>query len=47
MYKFFLLSVAIIFPFLPSQKLVRKYLLKRFEKHTTMRIIIDGTETSV
>ena len=31
----------------PSQKLVRKYLLKRFEKYPATRIIIDGTEIFV
>ena len=34
------------FPF-PSQKLVRKYLPKSFEKYPTTQIIIDGTETFV
>ena len=34
------------FPF-PSQKLVKKYLPKSFEKYPTTRIIIDGTQISV
>ena len=35
-----------LFPF-PSQKLVRKYLPKRFQKYSPTRIIIDGTEIFV
>ena len=38
--------MPLYFPF-PSQKLVRKYLPKSFEKYPTTRIIIDGTEIFV
>ena len=39
-------ELQLYFPF-PSQKLLRKYLPKSFEKYQTTRIIIDGTETFV
>ena len=39
-------ELPLYFPF-PSQKLVRKYLPKIFEKYPTTRIIIDGTEIFV
>ena len=38
--------VQFLFPF-PSQKLVRKYLPKRFQKYSTTQIIINGTEIFV
>ena len=40
---FFCHELLLYFPF-PSQKLVRKYLAKGFQKYPTMQIIIYGIE---
>ena len=39
-------ELLLYFPF-PSQKLMRKYLPKRFEKYPTTQTMIDGTEIFV